>query len=56
VLVYAGIIVGTIAGVGPLYNWGFLAADGMFGLGCVVLGYGLWSRRDEPVQAAQPAR
>jgi hypothetical protein len=56
VLVYVGIIVGIIAGVSPIYNWGFLAADALFGLGCIILGYGLWSHREERVQKTQPTQ
>jgi hypothetical protein len=52
-LTFVGILVGIITGVGPIYNWGFLVADGLFGLGCLILGYGLWSHRDDPVQAVR---
>jgi hypothetical protein len=55
-LAYLVIIVGIITGVSPIYNWGFLVADALFGLGGILLGYGLWAHRDEPVQAAHPAR
>jgi hypothetical protein len=55
-LIFVGILVGIVTGVAPIYNWGFLLADGLFGLGAILLGYGLWSHRDEPFQATQPAR
>ncbi len=55
VLVYVGIIVSFIVGASDIFaNWGFLGADGLFGLGLIVLGYGLWSHRGAPVQ--QPPR
>ena len=51
--IFVGILVGIINGVGPIYNWGFLVADELFGLGCLILGYELWSHWDDPVQAVR---
>jgi hypothetical protein len=54
VLVYVGIIFSFIVGANDAFaNWGFLVVDGLFGLGCIVLGHGLWSHRGEPVQPAR---
>jgi hypothetical protein len=33
-------------------NWAFIVAGTVFGLGWIILGYGLWLHRDEPVQPA----
>jgi hypothetical protein len=53
-LSFLGIIVSFIVGANDTFaNWGFLVADGLFGLGCIVLGHGLWSHRGEPVQPAR---
>jgi hypothetical protein len=55
-LAYLVIIVGIITGVAPIYNWGFFVADALFGSGCLVLGYELWSHRNQPLHAARQAR
>ncbi len=56
VLVYLTIIASFIVGPEGFANWSFPIAGGLYGLGCIVLGYGLWSYRSEPVQPARPAR
>jgi hypothetical protein len=33
-------------------NWAFVVAGTVFGVGWIILGYGLWSHPDEPVQPA----
>jgi hypothetical protein len=56
-VVVALVSVGSII-VGPeaFSDWSFPVAGVLLGLGFIILGYGLWSHRDEPVQPAHPAR
>jgi hypothetical protein len=54
--VYLAIVVSFIVGPEAFARWGFPLANGLYGLGLIVLGYGLWSHRGEPVQSARPAR
>ena len=56
VAVYLGIVVSFIVGPEAFARWGFPLANGLYGLGLIVLGYGLWSHRSEPVQSARTAR
>lgn len=54
--IFLGAIVGFIVGASDTWSsWSFVIGEVVFGLGCIVLGYGLWSHRDEPVQPAHPA-
>ena len=53
-LSFMGVIVSFIVGAsGAFANWGFLVVDGLWGVGCIVLGRSLWSHRGEPVQPAR---
>jgi hypothetical protein len=52
-----GAVAGTIAASGAHWlNWFFIVAELVFGSGLVVLGYGLWLHRDEPVRPGPPAQ
>src|SRR5215210_2965025 len=54
--IFLGAIVGFIVGAsGTWSNWSFVVGEVVFGLGCIVLGSGLWAHRGEPVQPAHPA-
>ena len=53
-LSFMGVIVSFIVGAsGAFANWGFLVADGLWGVGSIVLGHSLCSHRGEPVQPAR---
>lgn len=52
-----GAVVAAIVASGAHWlNWFFIAGEWVFGSGLVVLGYGLWLHRDEPVRPGQPAQ
>jgi hypothetical protein len=56
VLVFLGTIVSFIVGANEsITDWSLPVASMLYGLGFVILGYGLWSHRSEPVQPARPA-
>ena len=56
VLVFLGTLVSFIVGANEtITNWSLPVASMLYGLGFVILGYGLWSHRSEPVQPARPA-
>jgi hypothetical protein len=45
----------TVIGDADWTDWFFVMGEGGFGSGCIVLGYGLWSHRGEPVQTPASA-
>lgn len=45
----------TVIGDAHWTDWFFVMGEGGFGSGCIVLGYGLWSHRGEPVQTPASA-
>lgn len=53
--IFLGAIAGFIVGAGTWSSWSFVVGEVVFGLGCIVLGYGLWSHGGEPVQPSPPA-
>jgi hypothetical protein len=56
VLVFLGTIVSFIVGAnGSITNWSLPVASMLYGLGLVILGYGLWTHRSDPVLPARPA-
>jgi hypothetical protein len=48
------IVTSTATGDAHWTNWFFVIGEVVFGSGLIVLGYGLWSRRNEPVQLVSP--
>jgi hypothetical protein len=55
-VVVAFVSVGSfIVGPEAFSDWSFPVAAVLLGLAFMILGYGLWSHRDEPVQPARPA-
>lgn len=53
--IFLGAIVGFIVGASDTWSsWSFVVGEVVFGLGCIVLGYGLWSHRAELLQPAPP--
>ena len=49
------VVASTAIGNSPWTNWFFVMGEVVFGSGCIVLGYGLWSHRGEPVQTPASA-
>jgi hypothetical protein len=50
------IVASTALGGAHWPNWFFIVGEVVFGSGLMVLGYGLWSHRNEPVQLVSPGR
>ena len=48
------IVASTALGGAHWPNWFFIVGEVVFGSGLMVLGYGLWSHRNEPVQLVSP--
>jgi hypothetical protein len=48
------IVASTALGGAHWPNWFFVVGEVAFGSGLMVLGYGLWSHRNEPVQLVSP--
>jgi hypothetical protein len=48
------IVTSTALGGAHWPNWFFIVGEVVFGSGLMVLGYGLWSHRNEPVQLVSP--
>jgi hypothetical protein len=50
------IVASTATGDAPWTNWFFVMGEVVIGSGLIVLGSGLWSHRDEPVQPVPPVQ
>jgi hypothetical protein len=50
------IVTSTATGNAPWTNWFFVMGEVVIGSGFIILGYGLWFHRGEPVQPVPPAR
>jgi hypothetical protein len=48
------VVTSTATGDAHWTNWFFVMGEVVFGSGLMVLGYGLWSHRNEPVQLVSP--
>jgi drug/metabolite transporter (DMT)-like permease len=49
------IVASTALGGAHWPNWFFIVGEVVFGLGCIILGLGLWSHRGEQFQPPHPA-